>query len=365
MRKTIKITFYIFNAALLVVGLAGVPDDINTWENWIGRIFNMITPNQGRWLLVSFAVLLFLFFNVGLPYLSRKKEKAALATLKIISVNQSGGITAQHVNVGNTQRALVPELKKAILEHVDKERGFYLHVHANNPEAENLAYAIKEFLIIQNYRYHGMTGHSMSGGDGRVLLSKDSRGEVFITVGPNVTTDKALQFTGMATGLEDGDKISGIEFGKPLDHATESYLKWFHIPISLDEDGFFDRTFYERCKAQLIFSDKGGPHGDSLEMNRQSDAPCGDSEFSFDTSSSSHKIPIALRIEQSNPINEAYFSDKQFLEQLKREQLIPNAYEFRLKVVSPHKEWISPIYILNVPDYKDDNSTFNLVRKDD
>ena len=58
-----------------IIGLAGIPDDIVTWDNWIGGIFNMITPSQGRWLLVGFAVLLIIFYNVFLPYLSQRKEK--------------------------------------------------------------------------------------------------------------------------------------------------------------------------------------------------------------------------------------------------------------------------------------------------
>lgn len=49
----------------MVVGAAGLPDDLKTWHGWVGRLARALTGNVGRWVLagIGFVLLLLLLIS--------------------------------------------------------------------------------------------------------------------------------------------------------------------------------------------------------------------------------------------------------------------------------------------------------------
>jgi len=116
------------------------------------------------------------------------------------SENQSGGITARNVNIGNHQRTLNAETKEAILEFLDKSKLIDITVAMNDQEADIFANEIREFLLKNDYKmeHETMLYKSMSGGRGIPYLGANDNGG-FITIGPNVDISDQISFLGMAS----------------------------------------------------------------------------------------------------------------------------------------------------------------------
>lgn len=126
--------------------------------------------------------------------------------ISVTSHNQTGGITAgvvidkaNIINSGRIQRILDDNIKDGLLNALDKDKEFNIHVRMNDNEALNLAYEIKSFLISNGFKYKGMTAFSMNGGNGSVIMDKEKN---TIVIGENINTNSPLIYLGIAVGIE-------------------------------------------------------------------------------------------------------------------------------------------------------------------
>lgn len=121
----------------------------------------------------------------------------------VISYNQSGGITARNVNIGDVARTLTEDLKIDLLSKISKNKTISITHIAGDSEAYKFAREIGLFLRSQGYNWeYFMSDSGIYGGNGYPNISEDND-SIHIYVSSKGNTGIPLQFTGGAlTGLK-------------------------------------------------------------------------------------------------------------------------------------------------------------------
>jgi hypothetical protein len=52
MARTMRIARIVVGSVLALIGLAGVPEDLKTWKEWLKPLAQILDQNIARWLLV-------------------------------------------------------------------------------------------------------------------------------------------------------------------------------------------------------------------------------------------------------------------------------------------------------------------------
>jgi hypothetical protein len=52
MARTMRIARIVVGSVLALIGLAGVPEDLKTWNEWLKPLAQILDQNIARWLLV-------------------------------------------------------------------------------------------------------------------------------------------------------------------------------------------------------------------------------------------------------------------------------------------------------------------------
>jgi hypothetical protein len=204
-----NLSFYFLFSALSVFPIFK-PDNIaKFFLSFYKGEYSMISESNMSIIIQVVSVGLFVFFlylaikkTAEKTYKKMREPNDNKNSISVSSSNQSGGITAyrvDNINMEKKQRILTDELKKELLNAVNKDNDIYIHVKINDNEAINFAYQIRDFLKENGIKYKGMTAFGMRGGNSNIIFDKENN---TILIGENLDTDKPLIREGFALGIE-------------------------------------------------------------------------------------------------------------------------------------------------------------------
>lgn len=204
MSKTSKLALITLPCGVLLA-MAQTPavEAVNNLLSWLE-----LSGLDVRWLSPSMAVGLVLA-TVGILFLptlftlvAATFRPGAASSVHISSTNQSGGITAQTINVGAAQRKLDFQIMKQLEKNLPKGKPVRICHKIHDSESEALALELRDFLVSSGFQYAGRQAYSAEGGMGAILIA-DAGEFIELTVEANTTTGRRMRWTpGMAIGLE-------------------------------------------------------------------------------------------------------------------------------------------------------------------
>ena len=146
-------------------------------------------------------------------------------------------------------------------------------------------------------------------------------------------------------------------FGSPVQQSTKADYSWWHVPVTLNVLGPWQKLKLQHCTVHLITPGISAP---PIDMSWRTQ----DASSIVNTMTLRHRatalIPMAARREAADGLtlitNQSYLRDKKVTWNLN-----PRVYTWKLEVRSGKKRWESPhYYVLRVPPPGVSNGHFTL-----
>ena len=146
-------------------------------------------------------------------------------------------------------------------------------------------------------------------------------------------------------------------FGSPVQQATKADYSWWHVPVTVQVQGPWQKLKLPHCTVHLVTPGIAAPPID-LSWKTQ------DSTASVNTMTIRHgataMVPMVARREAADGLtlitNQSYLKDKKVTWNLN-----PRMYTWKLELRSGKKRWESPhFYVLRVPPAGCSNGHFTL-----
>jgi hypothetical protein len=146
-------------------------------------------------------------------------------------------------------------------------------------------------------------------------------------------------------------------FGSPIQQSSKADYSWWHVPITLQVRGPWQRLKLRHCTVHLVTPGIAGP---AIDMSWKTQ----DATASVNTMTIRHGVtalvPMVARREAADGLtlitNQSYLRDKKVTWNLN-----PRAYTWKLELRCGKKRWEScHYYVLRVPPPGDSNGHFTL-----